>query len=94
MDRLIYTLKEIPDLTLSKYQSLADVGVDGVVKRHSDFLRLWHGICKESKISMHLAYIFNPKLNLGKRLKVYFIFQGEDKALRLIEPLLNKSPLS
>lgn len=94
MDRLIYTLKEIPDLTLSKYQSLADVGVDGVVKRHSDFLRLWHGICKESKISMHLAYIFNPKLNLGKRLNVYLIFQGEDNALRLIEPLVNKSPLS
>ena len=94
MDKLIYTLKEIPDLTLSKYQSLADVGVDGVVNRHGDFLRLWHGICKESKVSMHLAYVFNPKLNLGKRLNVYLVFQGDSFALKLIEPLVNKSPLS
>lgn len=94
MDKLIYSLKEVPDLTLSKYQSLADVGVDGVIKRHSDFLRLWHGICKESSVSMHLLYVFDPALELGKRLCIYLIFQGEENNLYLIEPLINKSPLS
>ena len=84
----------IPDLSLNKYQSLADSGVDGVLKRHESFLRQWHGICSESETSFHLIYAYLPFETLGKRLKLYFILQGKDSELTMIVPLLKKSPLS
>lgn len=39
--RLVYTLNYIPDLTLAKYQALADTGIEGVLKRNDAFLRQW-----------------------------------------------------
>lgn len=87
-------LHKIPDLSLNKYQSLADTGIDGVLKRHSNFLRQWHGICCEANASIHLLYLFNPDQMAGKRLKIYLMLQGKDDDLEMIRPLLDYSPLS
>lgn len=89
-----FQLDQIPDLSLNKYQSLADVGIEGVLKRHESFLRQWHGICIESGTSFHLLYCYLPSDPVGQRLKVYFLIQGDGAALQLLEPLLTKSPLS
>lgn len=89
-----FRLDQIPDLSLNKYQSLADTGIDGVLKRHESFLRQWHGICTESSSSFHLLYTYLPTEPVGQRLKVFFIIQGNDRELCIIEPLLKKSPLS
>lgn len=89
-----FQIDQIPDLSLSKYQSLADAGIEGVLKRHENFLRQWHGIGMESATSSHLLYCYLPSEPAGHRLKVYFLLQGSDTALRLLEPLLKKSPLS
>lgn len=89
-----FQVNQVPDLSLNKYQSLADTGVEGVLKRHESFLRQWHGICYESETSFHLLYVFLPQEKLGERLKLFFILQGEQEKLVLIEPLLNSSPLS
>lgn len=89
-----FQLDQIPDLSLNKYQSLADTGIDGVLKRHESFLRQWHGICTESSSSFHLLYTYLPTESVGQRLKVFFLIQGNDNELRMIEPLLKKSPLS
>ena len=94
MSYICFDIKEIPDLTLNKYQSLADTGVDGVLERHSSFLRQWHGICMESRSSFHLLYLFQPSESKGKRLKLYFIVQGEMELLQQLKPLLLKSPIS
>lgn len=94
MGLLSFQLTKIPDLSLNKYQSLADTGVDGVLKRHESFLRQWHGICAESALSFHLLYMYLPSDSVGRRLNAYFLIQGADDALRLVEPLLAKSPLS
>ena len=94
MGILCFQLENIPDLTLNKYQSLADTGVEGVLKRHGSFLRQWHGICTESTTSIHLLYYFLPQDNIGTRLKVFLILQGNDSQLKLVEPLVSKSPLS
>lgn len=32
-----FQLEQIPDLSLNKYQSLADTGIEGVLKRHESF---------------------------------------------------------
>lgn len=89
-----FQIDQIPDLSLNKYQSLADTGIDGVLKRHESFLRQWHGICTESSTSFHLLYCYLPSEPIGQRLKVYFLIQGNDTVLGLLEPLLAKSPLS
>lgn len=89
-----FKLDKIPDLSLTKYQSLADTGVDGVLKRHESFLRQWHGICTECAASFHLLYIYRPSEPAGYRLGVYFLLQGNGEALPQMQPLLQKSPLS
>lgn len=91
---LCFQIDQIPDLSLNKYQSLADTGIDGVLKRHESFLRQWHGICSESSSSFHLLYVFMPDAAVGNRLKVFFILQGKPESLKMIQPLLNSSPLS
>ena len=94
MSILCFHIDQIPDLSLNKYQTLASSGVDGVLERHSNFLRQWHGICIESETSFHLLYVFVPSETLGKRLKLYLCLQGEAERIKLIEPLLKRSPLS
>lgn len=89
-----FQIEQIPDLSLSKYQSLADTGIEGVLKRHESFLRQWHGICMESSISLHLLYCYLPDESAGKRLKLYFMLQGNKEALHMVEEFLKKSPLS
>lgn len=89
-----FQIKQIPDLTLTKYQSLADTGVEGVLKRHENFLRQWHGICSVGRVSFHLLYCYLPSEPMGYKLKCYFLLQGDEENVRFIEPLLQKSPLS
>lgn len=94
MGIICFQVDHIPDLSLKKYQSLADTGIEGVLKRHENFLRQWHGICCESSTSFHLLYTFLPSEDVGKRLKLYFILQGNPEELQIIQPLLKSSPLS
>lgn len=94
MGLISFQIDQIPDLSLNKYQSLANTGIEGVLRQHENFLRLWHGIGCESNTSFHLLYVYIPTEKLGKRLKIFFILQGEDSDLKMIEPLLYKSPLN
>lgn len=94
MSILCFQIEQIPDLSLNKYQSLADTGIEGVLKRHENFLRQWHGICSESSSNFHLLYTYLPSEAIGQRLKLYFILQGNTLELQMIEPLLKSSPLS
>lgn len=89
-----FQIVQIPDLSLNKYASLADSGVDGVLSRHRNFLRQWHGICRASDTSFHLFYVFLPEETVGNRLKLYFAIQGEDDLVEELVPLLMKSPLN
>ncbi len=94
MNTLCFQILQLPDLTLNKYQSLANTGINGVLKRHESFLRQWHGICQESETSFHLLYTYSPEKTLGSRLGLYFILQGKEEHLKLVAPLLKDSPLS
>lgn len=94
MENLCFEIEKIPDLSLNKYQCLADTGIEGVLKRHESFLRQWYGIGIESATSFHLLYVFLPAEPIGRRLKIFFIIQGSGEELEMIEPLLQKSPLS
>ncbi len=94
MGVICFEVDTIPDLSLNKYQTLADTGIEGVLKRHESFLRQWHGIGMAGDISFHLLYMFIPQLPAGERLKLYFMLQGSLEELKMTEPLLHNSPLS
>lgn len=94
MGILCFQADHIPDLSLNKYQSLSDSGIEGVLNRHESFLRQWHGICKESGTSFHLLYTYVAQYPMGERLMLFFILQGDEKKLKAVEPLFKKSPLS
>lgn len=95
MSLLSFKIIQIPDLTLHKYQSLSDTGIDGVLKRHSDFLRQWHGIGLATESSFHLLYCFDNKKEKGERLSLYFLIQSKDEeTLNLLKPIVYKNPIS
>ncbi len=92
---LSFKIVQIPDLTLHKYQSLSDTGIEGVLKRHSDFLRQWHGIGLATGASFHLLYCFDNSKEKGERLSLYFLIQSNDEeTLTLLKPIVHKNPLS
>ena len=79
MYSLTYTLKNVPDLTLAKYQSLGENGIEGVLERHATFLRQWQGLSKTLNINIQLVYIYNPDKCAGEKLCVYLRFVFEDE---------------
>ena len=89
MAEIFYSLNKIPDLSLSRYSSLEENGVEGVLKKHLAFLRQINRIGIIARISMHLFYQYDSSLNLGKRLKCMLMFRGEEQALRYIDDILN-----
>ena len=93
-EKLIFQVDTLPDLSLNKYQTLANTGIGGVLKRHESLLRQWHGICGQCNVSIHLLYIIDPRELIGQRLKLFVLFNGEHDALELIKPLITRSPLS
>ncbi len=92
---LVFKIEKIPDLSLNKYQTLANTGVEGVLKRHNDFLRQWHGVGLATGASFHLLYSFDNTKSKGNRLNLFFFIQAKNEdTLALVRPLVHKSPLS
>ena len=77
MGRLIYSIHHLPDLTLIKYQSLSDGGLDGVLKRNESFLRQWQKISANYKVDLCYLVEYNPDFNAGERLRFFLIIEGE-----------------
>lgn len=95
MNKIIYKINVLPDLTLSKYQSLGENGVDGVLDRHVSFLRQWQGLTNLGNILIDLIYLYNPNNIVGNRLSIYLAFKfEEDIYLDKIQNIMNVSPLS
>lgn len=94
----IFKLNMIPDLTLNKYQSLSENGVEGVLKKNIVFLRQFHRITLMDNISMHLLFHFAPKSPSGKKLGIYLIFgakaNGQRNPFEKLIKAIKASPLS
>ena len=79
--KLVYTLNYIPDLTLVKYQALADTGIDGVLKRNEAFLRQWQKISHVYNVEINYLVRYNPNANNGEKLNFYLIFEFENQEM-------------
>ena len=94
MDKAMFRISCLPDLSLAKYETLSDTGVEGVLERHGAFLRQWNRICFLNNVSMHLLFTFTPTLEAGRRLELFLALQGELDNLEAVSHVLPHSPLS
>lgn len=67
-----YELKQIPDLTLSKYSQLDEGDVEGVLQQHQAFWRQMNRRGRLLKEGYQLIYEYDPERELGKRLRICF----------------------
>lgn len=95
MSWVFYELQKIPDLSLTKYQSLEEMGVEGVLQKHSAFLRQWQRLSVLLNIEIHLYLGYYPERQQGNKLKISLGFSfDEDRLEEKICQLMKKSPLS
>lgn len=69
MESTYYVLEKIPDLTLSKYSSLDENGVKGVLSHHSTFWRQMNRRGLLLPECAHLFYEYDPTRKQGERLR-------------------------
>lgn len=76
---LIYEIKNIPDLTLSKYQVFADSGIDGMLEAQLQFIKQLYRVALLGNIHIHFIYDYDPKRRAGMKLCIYLVFSGNEK---------------
>ena len=79
---LIYKIKHIPDLTLSKYQVFADSGIDGLLNCQTQFLKQLYRVALLGDISIHFFVKYDPEKNAGSKISIYLCFCGGDDFYR------------
>ena len=89
-----FTIRKIPDLTLAQYSAEESGGVSDVIRQHASFYRQLNrkGVLFDE--TYHLAYVFNPKQPLGRRLNVFLIAEGNNGQPVRMEEFITSSPLS
>ena len=99
MSELWFKLEKIPDLTLNKYSSLEENGVDGVIEKHIAFLRQLNRKGIVAGLSFHLFYLYTGPEdalhdNPGNRLSIFLLVKGNPESLGNIPAFLSASPLA
>lgn len=94
MGECCYAVKQIPDLTLGKYDYLSCNGVDGVLELHRVLLRQLHEKSHLTGVSMHLLYVYKHDGAPGSKISIFFLARGRDSLLNNIDKLLKGSSLS
>ena len=84
---LIYKIKSIPDLSLSKYQAFADSGIEGMLEAQTQFFRQLHRVILSRKMHMHIFYDYNPKRTKGNKMEIFLMFAGNDDDTKYYEKL-------
>ena len=73
-----FTLKRIPDLTLAQYSAEESGGVDDIIRQHSSFYRQLNRKGLLFGEVYHLIYLYNPNMQPGQRLSMYFRADGDE----------------
>lgn len=94
MGECCYAVKQIPDLTLGKYDYLSHNGVDGVLELHRVLLRQLHEKSLLTGVTVHLLYSYRHDGAPGSKIGLYLLARGKDKLLDNIDKLLKGVSLS
>lgn len=95
--KMYFKISKIPDISLNKYASLSDTGVEGILERHTAFLRQWHRIAVLGKISMHLIIDYDPHRESSKKIEIGFLIdsqESDDCYIETVQRAFSASPLS
>ena len=92
-DYACYFIENLPDMTMSKYQALAESDVGGLLNLEKMFLRQWAAICELYDLTLHLFISYNREKAEGKQLDIFLVFCGEDESLANVEQILKGSSL-
>lgn len=75
---LVYEVKSLPDLSLSKYQVFADSGIDGMLEAQTQFIKQLHRVLMLGKVNAHILFQYSPKRRAGNRLRIFLFFTSEN----------------
>lgn len=89
-----YVLEQIPDLSLSKYASLDQSGVPGVLSAHGSFWRQLNRRGLFTGESFHLFYEYNPARRIGNKLRIGVRFDTQQEGDSFIRETIASSALS
>ncbi len=84
---LVYEIKSLPDLTLSKYQVFADSGIDGMLEVQTQFIKQLHRVLLLGDTSAHILFNYNPGFPNGKKLRIYVAFFCKNSGVQYYERL-------
>lgn len=76
---LVYEVKSIPDLTLSKYQVFADSGIEGMLEAQTNFIRQLHRVALLGNVSIHFIFDYDPNRLAGNKLRISLAFKNTEK---------------
>ncbi|MBR5287398.1 MAG: hypothetical protein IKU34_02270 [Clostridia bacterium] len=94
MAQYYYVLEQIPDLSLSKYSSLDQSGVAGVLTAHSSFWRQLNRRGLFTGESFHLFYEYDPQRRVGNKLRIGLRFDTPQEGNTFIAETIASSALS
>jgi hypothetical protein len=89
-----FELPKIPDLTLSKYESQDESGVDGVLKQIRSFWRLMNRRGRLMKEGYQLFYEYDPARPVGKRLRIGIRIDSQRNDPAFVDETIASSPIS
>lgn len=75
---LIYRVKSLPDLTLSKYQVSEDSGIESMLESQTRFLRQVYRFAAFGKIAIHYLFDYDPNRPKGTKLNIHVVFSSTD----------------
>lgn len=90
---LLLKICEVPDLSLSKYNTVGMRGMESIFEFHRSFLRQWYRKGILSGISIHLFYNFDPAKSNGEKMGVYLAIYGQRTAFANVLQLMKSSAL-
>ena len=89
-----FDLEKVPDLSLTKYMSLDESGVSGVISKHLSLLRQLNRKGILSRVFFHLLYSYDPDADKGKKLSISLVAEGNEDALFHTKELIQNSAVS
>lgn len=84
---LIYDVKNLPDITLSKYQALEDSGIESMLESQTRLLRQLYRFAAFGKIAIHYLFNYDPDRPNGTKLKISIAFSSTNGDARFDQSL-------
>ena len=93
-DMLAYKVSRLPDMTLSKYQSFEDSGIEGMLKAQERLIKQLHRAMtlirdeeKDQDLSVHFLFDYDKDRVKGKKQNIYLILWDRNIAQAYIEKI-------